>query len=64
MILFILQIKKLAGLGMTGMLVDKKYGGSGADSLSLSVAVEEISRQVTFNLLLLSYKYTLFNDYF
>lgn len=44
MLPFILQIKKLAGLGMTGMLVDKKYGGSGADSLALSVAVEEISR--------------------
>lgn len=27
-----------------GIVVDKKYGGSEADSLALSVAVEEISR--------------------
>lgn len=38
------QIKKLADLGILGVVVDKKYGGSGADSLALSVAVEEISR--------------------
>jgi len=39
-----LQIKKLGNLGLMGVLVDKKYGGSEADSLALSVAVEEISR--------------------
>lgn len=39
-----LQIKKLANLGLMGIVVDKNYGGSGADSLALSVAVEEISR--------------------
>lgn len=38
------QIKKLADLGILGVVVDKKYGGSGADSLALSIAVEEISR--------------------
>jgi len=38
------QIKKLANLGIMGIMVDKKYGGSGVDSLALSVAVEEISR--------------------
>lgn len=42
--IFVLQIKKLADLGIMGIMVDKKYGGSGVDSLALSVAVEEISR--------------------
>lgn len=42
--MFMLQIKKLADLGIMGIMVDKKYGGSGLDSLALSVAVEEISR--------------------
>lgn len=40
----LLQIKKLADLGIMGLVVDKKYGGSGVDSLALSVAIEEISR--------------------
>lgn len=44
MLIFLLKIKKLADLGILGVVVDKKYGGSGADSLALSVAVEEISR--------------------
>lgn len=44
MLVFLLQIKKLADLGILGVVVDKKYGGSEADSLALSVAVEEISR--------------------
>ncbi|XP_025414550.1 short-chain specific acyl-CoA dehydrogenase, mitochondrial-like isoform X2 [Sipha flava] len=38
------QIKQLADLGIMGLVVDKKYGGFGADSLAMSVAVEEISR--------------------
>jgi len=40
----VLQIKQLANLGIMGILVDKKYGGSEVDSLALAVAVEEISR--------------------
>ncbi|VVC26513.1 Hypothetical protein CINCED_3A025222 [Cinara cedri] len=38
------QIKKLAGQGIMGILVDQNYSGLGANSLALSVAVEEISR--------------------
>lgn len=44
-----LQIQNLANLGFMGIVVDQKYGGSGADSLSLSVAVEEISRWFKVN---------------
>lgn len=43
-LIFILQIKKLSGKGIMAIIVDKNYGGLGADSLALSVAVEEISR--------------------
>ncbi|XP_050423983.1 short-chain specific acyl-CoA dehydrogenase, mitochondrial-like isoform X2 [Adelges cooleyi] len=38
------QIKELANLGLLGILVDKNYGGSEADALALSVAVEEIAK--------------------
>jgi alkylation response protein AidB-like acyl-CoA dehydrogenase len=38
------QIKKLAELGFMGMMVDPKYGGSGMDTLSYVLAMEEISK--------------------
>ena len=38
------NIKKLAELGLMGMVVPEKYGGAGFDFVSLAVAVEEISR--------------------
>lgn len=31
-------------MGMLGVCVDPKYGGSGMDSLSYAIAMEEISR--------------------
>lgn len=37
-------LDKLAGLGILGMSVPPEYGGSGADSLSFILAIEEISR--------------------
>jgi butyryl-CoA dehydrogenase len=37
-------VKKLGEMGILGMVVSKKYGGSGYDTLSYSIAVEEISR--------------------
>jgi alkylation response protein AidB-like acyl-CoA dehydrogenase len=37
-------IKKLGEMGLLGMVVPKEYGGSGYDTLSYSIAVEEISR--------------------
>lgn len=37
-------IKKLSEMGIMGMVVPKEYGGSGYDTLSYSIAVEEISR--------------------
>ncbi|KAJ9581550.1 hypothetical protein L9F63_023270, partial [Diploptera punctata] len=38
------QIKKLGELGLMGINVSEDYGGSGLDSLALSVALEEIAR--------------------
>ncbi|WP_017728719.1 acyl-CoA dehydrogenase [Halalkalibacterium ligniniphilum] len=36
--------KKMAGLGLLGIPFPEKYGGSGADTISYAVAVEEIGR--------------------
>src|SRR5690554_300363 len=38
------QVKKMAELGFLGMMVDPKYGGSGLDSISYVVAMEEIAK--------------------
>lgn len=38
------QIMKLADLGFLGMMVDPKYGGSGLDTISYVLAMEEISK--------------------
>lgn len=38
------QIKKLGALGFLGMMVDPKYGGSGMDTVSYVLAMEEISK--------------------
>jgi alkylation response protein AidB-like acyl-CoA dehydrogenase len=38
------QIEKLADLGFMGMMVDPKYGGSGMDTISYVIAMEEISK--------------------
>ncbi len=38
------QISKLADLGFMGMMVDTKYGGSGLDTISYVLAMEEISK--------------------
>ncbi len=38
------EIKKLANLGLMGMMVDPKYGGSGMDTISYVLAMEEISK--------------------
>ena len=38
------QVKKLAALGFMGMMVDPKYGGSGLDTVSYVLAMEEISK--------------------
>ena len=39
------NIKKLAGLGLMGMIIPEEFGGGGMDFLSLSIAIEEISRE-------------------
>src|SRR5687767_500400 len=38
------QILKLADLGFMGMMVDPQYGGSGLDTISYVIAMEEISK--------------------
>jgi alkylation response protein AidB-like acyl-CoA dehydrogenase len=38
------QLMKLAELGFLGMMVDPKYGGSGLDTISYVIAMEEISK--------------------
>jgi alkylation response protein AidB-like acyl-CoA dehydrogenase len=38
------QISKLGDLGFMGMMVDTKYGGSGLDTISYVIAMEEISK--------------------
>src|SRR5215204_3470912 len=38
------QVKKLGELGFLGMMVDPKYGGSGLDTVSYVLAMEEISK--------------------
>ncbi|MCW3078758.1 acyl-CoA dehydrogenase family protein [Segetibacter sp.] len=38
------QIMKLADLGFMGMMVDPQYGGSGMDTISYVLAMEEISK--------------------
>src|SRR6218665_3396757 len=38
------QVKGMAELGFLGMMVDPKYGGSGLDTVSYAIALEEISK--------------------
>ena len=38
------EVKKMAELGFLGMMVDPKYGGSGLDTLSYVLAMEELSK--------------------
>ena len=38
------QLKMLGELGFMGMIVDPKYGGSGMDTISYVLAIEEISK--------------------
>ena len=37
-------IKKLASLGILGMAVENKYGGSELDPVSIAVVIEELAR--------------------
>ena len=38
------EVKKMAGLGLFGMTIPEKYGGSGQGLLELCIAVEELAR--------------------
>jgi butyryl-CoA dehydrogenase len=37
-------IRKMGGLGLLGLPIPEQYGGSGADTISYAIAVEEVSR--------------------
>ena len=37
-------IQKMAGIGLLGLQVDEEYGGAALDTLSASIAIEEIAR--------------------
>lgn len=38
------QVKKMGELGFMGMMVDPKYGGSGLDTISYVLVMEELSK--------------------
>jgi len=38
------NFKRMAELGLTGMILPPEYGGSGSDELSLAIAMEEIAK--------------------
>ena len=38
------QVKKMGELGFMGMMVNEKYGGSGMDTLSYVLVMEELSK--------------------
>ncbi len=38
------NLKKMAKLGLLGMIIPEEYGGAGFDFVSLAIAIEEISR--------------------
>ena len=38
------QIKKMADLGLLGMMVEPEWGGNGMDTISYAIAMEEISK--------------------
>lgn len=38
------NFKRMAELGLTGMIIPPEYGGSGSDDLSLAIAMEEIAK--------------------
>ncbi len=38
------QVRKMAELGFLGMMVDPKYGGSGLDTVSYALVMEELSK--------------------
>ena len=38
------QIRKMGTLGLMGLMVDPKYGGSGMDAISYVIAIEEIAK--------------------
>ncbi|HMB62512.1 MAG TPA: acyl-CoA dehydrogenase family protein, partial [Eudoraea sp.] len=38
------QVKKMGELGFLGMMTDPKYGGSGLDTLSYVITMEELSK--------------------
>ncbi|MEO6191025.1 MAG: acyl-CoA dehydrogenase family protein, partial [Saprospiraceae bacterium] len=38
------QVKKMGEMGFLGMMVSPEYGGGGMDTISYSIAIEELSK--------------------
>jgi len=38
------QVRRMGELGFLGMMIDPKYGGAGLDTMSYTLAMEEISK--------------------
>ena len=45
------EVKQMSELGFMGMMVDPVFGGSGLDTISYVLAMEEISKVITLVLL-------------
>jgi butyryl-CoA dehydrogenase len=54
------QIKKLGEMGMMGVCVDPQYGGSGMDTVSYAIAMEEIARGCASTAVIMSGNNSLF----
>lgn len=54
------HLPKMAELGLMGMMVDTKYGGSGLDTLSYILALEQISRACASTAVTMSVNNSLF----
>ena len=54
------QVAKLGEMGMMGICVDPAYGGSGMDTMSYAIAMEEIARGCASTAVIMSANNSLF----
>ncbi|HLD74720.1 MAG TPA: acyl-CoA dehydrogenase family protein, partial [Bdellovibrionota bacterium] len=55
-------IQKIGELGLMGVAIPEKYGGSGLDTLAYAVAMEEISRGCAGTAVVMSVNNSLFGE--
>jgi butyryl-CoA dehydrogenase len=56
------EVKKLVELGLMGVAVDEKWGGSGLDNLAYAIAMEEVSRGCASTGVIMSVNNSLYCD--